>query len=150
MTPEERASRLGAMLRSQRKARQMSLRDLADEIGVSFNTLSRVERGQIPDFKNFNMIVDWLGVPASTFLDPEPQKTGTPEVIARHLRSDPSLTAEAVEKIADLVTDMYRKLSRPKLALHLRAHKAFLPEAGNLLGEVLEDMQNALINEGAG
>lgn len=150
MTSDERASKLGAMLRAQRKASQLSLRDLADLIGVSFNTLSRVERGQIPDFKNFNLIVDWLGVPASTFLDTESGTAGTPELIAHHLRADPNLPADAVQQITELVSDMYRRLSRPKLALQLRAHKAFLPEAGNLLGEVLDDMQATLLNEATG
>ncbi len=150
MTPDERPSKLGAMLRAQRKASQLSLRDLSDLIGVSFNTLSRVERGQIPDFKNFNLIVDWLGVPASNFLDAEANTSGTPELIARHLRADPNLPADAVQKITEIVSDMYRQLSRPQLALHLRAHKAFLPEAGNLLGEVLDDMQATLLNEAAG
>lgn len=150
MTPDERASKLGAMLRAQRKVSQLSLRDLSDLIGVSFNTLSRVERGQIPDFKNFNLIVDWLGVPAATFLHDESGPVATPEIIAHHLRADPNLPADAVEKITELVTEMYRKLSRPQLALQLRAHRAFLPEAGHLLGEVLGDMQATLLNEASG
>ena len=139
---------LGAALRDRRKAKRLSLRDLSEEIGVSFNTLSRVERGYLPDLKNFQLIVDWLGLPADNFLEVAvPDSVPTPEIIARHLQADPSLPREAVEKITELVSEMYRKLSRPQIALHLRAHTTLTPAASQLLGDILGDMQETLSAE---
>lgn len=130
------------MLRGRRRERRQSLRDLAEEIGVSMNTLSRVERGHVPDLKNFQRIVDWLGVPAESFLAAESQPVATPEVIARHLRSDRLLTPDEAAQIAGVVEEMYRKLveERTVLAVQLRSAKTFTPEAGVLLAEILHGM----------
>jgi transcriptional regulator with XRE-family HTH domain len=145
MTDQWNAAELGAMLKSRRRAKRLTLRDLADEIDVSLNTLSRVERGYLPDLRNFQRIVDWLEVPAEIFLEPSKDELTTPEVIARHLRSDQRLSREAASKIAGLVEDMYRNLvEEPKLAVHLRSAKTFTPAAGVLLSEMLSDMQAAL------
>lgn len=139
-------SQLGALLRQRRRERRRSLRDLADEIGVSLNTLSRVERGHVPDLVNFQRIVDWLDVPADTFLEPAHGEASIPEVIARHLRADPRLTDEDAERIAELVAEMYQSLvaDRSSLAMHLRSAKTFTPAAGALLSEILIEMRSSL------
>lgn len=139
---------LGAMLKARRRAKRLSLRDLAAEIGVSLNTLSRVERGHVPDLKNFQRIVDWLEVPAETFLEPTTDAASTPEIIVRHLRSDPRLSGKAVDEIAELVESMYHRLvsEQPKVAIHLRSAKTFTPAAGALLSEILADMQSELLS----
>jgi transcriptional regulator with XRE-family HTH domain len=132
------------MLRARRREKRLSLRDLADQTGVSFNTLSRVERGHVPDIKNFQRIVDWLEVPAETFLEPD-KEPSTPHTIARHLLADRRLSEDAATQIADLVEEMYNKLSgqRP-LAVHLRSAKTFTPGASALLAEILGDMQSKI------
>lgn len=153
-TPDPAASaqpnigQLGATLKARRRAKRLSLRDLAAETGVSLNTLSRVERGHVPDLKNFQRIVDWLEMPAEAFLDVEDQPTSTPEIIARHLRSDPRLSGQAVEQLAELVETMYHRLigEQPTVAIHLRSAKTFTPAAGALLSEILSDMQTALLS----
>lgn len=145
MTDQQNAAKLGAMLKARRRAKRLTLRDLADEIDVSLNTLSRVERGYLPDLRNFQRIVDWLEVPAGIFLEPSSDELTTPEVIARHLRSDQRLSREAASEIAGIVEDMYRSLiEEPRLAIHLRSAKTFTPAAGVLLSEILSDMQAAL------
>lgn len=112
------------------------------------NTLSRVERGFVPDLKNFQRIVEWLGVSADNFLegasaDVTPQ---TPAIIARHLHADSRLSDEAAEQIAGLVDEMYQKLanSRPALAIRLRSAQTFTPAAGVLLAEILSEMSAVL------
>src|SRR3954468_15847515 len=99
----DRKPALGDALRAQRRARRLSLRDLSDEIGVSFNTLSRVERGHVPDLENYRRIAMWLDIPTESFLEPA---SSTPEVITRHLRADKSLSADAAESIASIVQEM--------------------------------------------
>jgi transcriptional regulator with XRE-family HTH domain len=142
------ASGLAASLRKARRARRLSLRDLADQIGVSFNTLSRVERGFWPDLKNYQAIVGWLELPASTFLGPL-ESASTPDVITKHLFSDPLLSAEGAEEIATLVQRMYSKLAEPvpAYAVHMRSAGTFVPAAGNALGQMIENMHSALVAE---
>lgn len=144
--PEPTTSKLGAALKTRRRAKRLTLRDLSDEIGVSFNTLSRVERGHIPDLKNFQRIVDWLDMPAEMFTQ---EDVSTPEVIARHLRSDRRLSEDAATSILKIVDEMYRKLvgERPPLAIHLRSAKTFTPAAGALLAEILKDFQSGILAE---
>jgi transcriptional regulator with XRE-family HTH domain len=147
MSDHGNAQELGAFLKATRRARRLTLRDLADQIDVSFNTLSRVERGHLPDLRNFQRIVDWLEVPAERFLEEPSDEISTPEVIARHLHSDQRLTREAAAKIAALVEEMYHSLAgeRPPVAVHLRSARTFTPAAGILLADILSDMQTAVL-----
>lgn len=58
---------LAACLRTKRGNR--GLREVASEIRtVSIATLSRVERGAVPDLETFLRLCDWLQMPTSTFL----------------------------------------------------------------------------------
>lgn len=134
------------MLRARRRAQQLSLRDLADQIDVSFNTLSRVERGHVPDLRNFQRIVDWLDVPAERFLEPNESGPATLRAIVRHLDTDLRLSKQAAAKIASVVEDMYAELAgtHPAVAVQLRSAQTFTPKAGALLNEILEDMAVAL------
>jgi transcriptional regulator with XRE-family HTH domain len=142
----ERIEELGPMLRARRRAQRLSLRDVADQIDVSFNTLSRVERGHVPDLRNFQRIVDWLGVPAERFLEPEEAGPATVRAIVRHLDTDLQLSKEAAAEIASVVEEMYAELAgaQPPVAVQLRSAKTFTPKAGALLNEILEDMIVAL------
>ncbi len=144
----EPLSQLGVRLKARRREKRLSLRDLADQTGVSFNTLSRVERGHIPDLKNFQRIVDWLEIPPETFFAPDEVAPSTPQSIARHLLADKRLSEDAASKIAEMVNEMYGKLAKePLLAAHLRSAKTFTPEAGAKLAEVLSDIQASIVND---
>ncbi|MHB8465514.1 MAG: helix-turn-helix domain-containing protein [Acidimicrobiales bacterium] len=136
---------LGAILRARRREKHLSLRDLSAEIDVSVNTLSRVERGHVPDLRNFRRIVDWLEVPAERFLE-SAREASTTETIARHLRADRRLPEKAAVQIAEIVEEMYHRLigEQPAVTLHLRSAKTFTPRAGALLAEILTDMQASL------
>jgi transcriptional regulator with XRE-family HTH domain len=145
---QQSISQLGAVLKARRRAKRLSLRDLSAEIGVSLNTLSRVERGHVPDLRNFQRIVDWLDLPAETFLEQPADTVTTPEIIVRHLRSDPRLSGRAVDEIAQLVETLYHRLvnEQPKVAIHLRSAKTFTPAAGALLAEILGEIQSGLLS----
>lgn len=140
---------LGNALRTERRQRRLSLRDLSDEIGVSFNTLSRVERGHVPDVKNFERILAWLGAPGQGLFDVPDDSTDTTQLIARHLYTDERLTPENAKQIVNLVSEIYQKLASPKpaFAVHLRSSQTFVSEAGTLLADVLTDMHTALAEE---
>lgn len=145
---------LSDALKAERRKRRLSLREVSYETGVSVNTLSRVERGYLPDLKNYQRLVDWLEVPADTFLETRRPESiaGTLDLVARHFRADPGLTAEAAEKLTALVQDMYGRLvsERPRLAAHMRSAQTFTPAAGALLADILSDMQATLEDEETG
>jgi len=139
---------LGRLVRSERLKRgRLSLRAAAEQAEVPFNTLARVEKGDLPDLANFRRIVDWLGLPPERFFQPPRIRTEyTPEVIAHHLARDPNLTDAAAEKIAGLVRELYTSLAgtqRP-IRVHLRAAATFKPEASRKLSNLLEQMQQKL------
>ncbi len=78
LTPEDRPAdtpaALGALpriVKAQREARGLSLRAAADEIGISFNSLSRFERGELPDVTGLLAMLRWLGLPLG-WLDDDP------------------------------------------------------------------------------
>ena len=105
MSSETTATELGALLKARRRVRRLTQRDLSDQIGVSLSTLSRLERGYLPDLKNFRLIS------AEHFLQPSAGEISTPEVVVRHLRSGQRPTWEAAAKIATLVEKMYHRLA---------------------------------------
>jgi transcriptional regulator with XRE-family HTH domain len=149
MTHDTAQPQLGEALRTERRKRRMSLRDLADEIGVSFNTLSRVERGHLPELKNYERIVKWLGAPGQSLFEDDRQPTKTTELIAKHVFGDSRLKPEAASEMMNVIQELYAKLAAPQpaFAVHLRSSQTFLPEAGAMLAGVLDDMYAALVDE---
>jgi hypothetical protein len=95
--------------------------------------------------------VDWLGLPSDAFLVAEEERSvDTPQLIARHLRSDPLLRPEEAERIAAAVEEMYRSLvaeRAPVLAVHLRSAKSFTPAAAAAFADVLSEMRTRLERE---
>lgn len=141
---------LGARLRAQRAASGLSLRQLADETGVPYSTLSRVEAGKVPDLTTFRNIVAWLGIPAELFFPtPRVRSESTPDFVAHALRNDPSLTDQARDQLASIFSTMYANLTatHQPVMLHLRADRAFVPEAGTLLADLLQRMEENLLAE---
>lgn len=144
MIDQSRIARLGRVLRARRRSLKLSLRELAQQTGVSLNTLSRVERGHVPDLRNFQKIIDWLELPASTFLEQVPHDTT--ELIAMQLRADRRLSSQAASEISHQVESMYQSRAtelRP-IAAHLRSARLFSPAAGALLAEILAEMEASL------
>lgn len=132
-----------------RQEQGLSLRAAAEQAEVPFNTLSRVEKGHLPDLANFTRIVIWLGLePGIFFTGPRRQRQpNTPERIKHSLLSDPHLTEGAAAQIAALVQNLYEKLATPvgDAEVHLRAHSTFIPDAARQLGILIEHMQNRLL-----
>ena len=139
---------LASLLRQHRAGHGLTLREVAAETGVPYSTLSRVEKGQIPDLATFRNIVEWLGVPADRFFPTTRVRTETtPEAVAHFLRRDPSLNEQAREQLASVFEQMYGALTATKqlVTLHLRADRAFVPEASALLSTLLQTMEAKLL-----
>lgn len=146
-----RVQDLAQLLRDRRATRGLGLRAAAEEAGVSFNTLARVEKGHVPDIETFSRIARWVGHSPAEFLEAASVTLdSTPEVIEAQLRGDPALTTEGAEAIAGLVKELYARLAEPAevaIACHLRAASTFTPEASGLFAELLSEMHGALLAE---
>src|SRR5437879_1027305 len=109
--------RLGALLRERRGGR--GIREVAQEIGISPATLTRVEGGRLPDLATFQKICTWLKINPAELLDiPLPAEEGaeagemsTP-VAAVHLRAERSLPPTAASDLAQLIVVAHRELAR--------------------------------------
>jgi transcriptional regulator with XRE-family HTH domain len=117
---------LGRAIRRKREEQGLSLRDVADETGVSASTLSRIENGTgKPDADNIARLTGWLNVPMERIMSGRqidgdeakavvyfPQES-TPEIVEAHLRADRSLTPETAKALSELFRVAYAQFSHP-------------------------------------
>lgn len=78
------------------------IRVTAEEIGVSPSTLSRIERGYLPDLEIFKLICDWLGVNPGDILGSrvETKRVSLPAV---HFRKEPTTKEDTAKHLAQMI-----------------------------------------------
>lgn len=117
---------LGRAIRRKREDAGLSLRDVADETGVSASTLSRIENGTgKPDADNIARLTAWLNVPMERIMGGRlaegdeakpvvyfPQEA-TPDIVEAHLRADRNLTPETAKALSELFRVAYTQFSHP-------------------------------------
>ena len=119
---------LGAAIRRRREQQGLSLRDVADETGVSASTLSRIENGTgKPDADNIARLAAWLDMPIERVMhhghraatDPKPvvyyPHESTPEIVEAHLRADRHLTPQTAKALSELFRVAYAQFSQPEM-----------------------------------
>lgn len=95
---------LGEELSRRRAARNVSLRDVEEETGVSAATLSRTERGSTPDLDTVEKLANWLGVvvhAGGSQRLPADSDEDLKRTIEVHLRANKSLSPNLARSIAD-------------------------------------------------
>ncbi|MGH9971575.1 MAG: helix-turn-helix domain-containing protein [Pyrinomonadaceae bacterium] len=116
---------LGRAVRRKRDELSFSLRDVADETGVSASTLSRIENGTgKPDADNIARLTAWLDVPMERILGSHSSegeeeravvyypRESMPEIVEAHLRADRNLTSETAAALSELFRVAYAQFSR--------------------------------------
>lgn len=117
---------LGRAIRRRREELELSLRDVADQTGVSASTLSRIENGTgKPDADNIARLTNWLDMPLERILsrsgrdDSNEAKAvvyypheSTPEIVEAHLRADRNLSPETADALSQLFRVAYSQFSR--------------------------------------
>lgn len=98
---------LGRKLNNKRGER--GVREVAKEIGISPATLSRVERGHLPDIETFSKVCSWLGVDPGEILGMKTKEKTNPK-IAVHFRKDKVLEPETAESLAQMILLAQRAL----------------------------------------
>jgi len=116
---------LGSAVRRRREQQNLSLRDVADQTGVSASTLSRIENGTgKPDADNIARLAAWLDMPIERVMhhghrsasDPKPvvyyPHESTPEIVEAHLRADRQLSPETAKALSELFRVAYKQFSQ--------------------------------------
>ena len=118
---------LGRAIRRKREELGLSLRDVADETGVSASTLSRIENGTgKPDADNIARLTGWLDMPMERVMGGRKTEEGTdasavvyfpheatPDIVEAHLRADRNLTPETAKALSELFRVAYQQFSAP-------------------------------------
>jgi len=91
------------------KRADRGIREVAAEIGVSPATLSRVERGHMPDLETFSKICRWLAVDPGEVLGVSASPSDRPQ-IGVHFRKDQALKPETAQALAQLILAAQRAL----------------------------------------
>lgn len=98
---------LGRMVVERRGTK--GVREVAREIGVSPATLSRFERGYLPDLDTFGKICKWLRIDPGEVLGVKPPITAIPKA-AVHFRKDQALEPETAKALANMILAAQRAL----------------------------------------
>src|SRR5258705_12189185 len=93
---------LGDRVRAKRRSKKLSIRQAAEEVGVSAPTISRVERGHLPERENLLRLARWAGVRIDPVLHDYTGRrrnavvhgldASTVEAVELHLRADKNLS----------------------------------------------------------
>lgn len=78
------------------------IREVAEEIGISAATLSRIENGNLPDLNTFPKICKWLNVDPGDVLGTK--KTEIKEAPPSfHLKAEKNLSPEAAQSLSQMI-----------------------------------------------
>ena len=98
---------LGKKLADKRGKR--GVRETAKEIGISHGTLSRLERGYLPDLDTFGKVCGWLGINPNDVLGVRVESSAVPKV-AVHFRKKQALAPETARALAEMILAAQRAL----------------------------------------
>jgi transcriptional regulator with XRE-family HTH domain len=98
---------LGKKLADKRGSK--GVRETAKEIGISHGTLSRLERGYLPDLDAFKKVCAWLGISPNDALGFQAQSQQVPNV-AVHFRKKQVLAPVTAHALAQMILAAQRAL----------------------------------------
>lgn len=105
--PKRTLQSLGRKLKEKRG--DTGIRVVATEIGISPATLSRVERGHLPDLETFSKICKWLNIDPAEILGIKPVESEMPQV-AVHFRKETALSPTTAQALAQLILAAQRAM----------------------------------------
>jgi transcriptional regulator with XRE-family HTH domain len=112
--------RFGERLREVRVKRELTLKDVSQEIDISIPTLSRVERGDAKEIESKTLfaLCDWAKLPLELFQEQVvPVKRvgtvrkdiATPDAVELHLRADKNLNPRTAELLVKMFRAAYQQ-----------------------------------------
>lgn len=122
---------LGRRLQRRRGAHGWSLRDVEEQLGgaITASSLSRIERGAIPDPKNVPLLAKWLELPIELIgwpgqISSDAKDLNTPDVVEVHLRADRNLEPAAAEALSMMFRHLYEGVASGKLTVPMQERKS--------------------------
>ncbi len=114
---------LGKLVHKKRKARKLTLEQVAEQTGVSASTLSRLERQHkyadaesiTPDTRTITAVATWLGLSVEKFLsagESQQIQKSTPDLVEAYLRADRKLDPDAAEKLGMMFRLAYDQFAK--------------------------------------
>lgn len=108
-----------AVINQTRQSQGLSWRGLAQRLGITPSTFTRMAQGRRPDSDTFAVLVAWLGMPAEDFLkrrdvaseDPDPMG-----MISLYLRSARNVRPEDAKALEEIIGAAYRALVKNRKA----------------------------------
>ena len=89
------------------------IRATAKEIGVSPATLSRIERGYLPDLETFRKVCDWLQIdPGEVLGSKVAGRDSSPAAV--HFKKDAVIKPETASALANMILAAQRALTLKK------------------------------------
>ncbi|WP_413989805.1 helix-turn-helix domain-containing protein [Labrys okinawensis] len=88
-------------LRVREKRGEQGIRAAAAEIGISHATLSRVERGFMPDLANYRRICRWLGIEVEAVTGVGASAAASEARV--HFRKKPTVSAKTAQNLAQMI-----------------------------------------------
>lgn len=116
---------LGRAIKRKRLESKMSLRDVANETGVSASTLSRIEHGTgTPDADHIAVLTKWLDMPVERVMNTKSEENEAaavvffphepvPDIVEAHLRADPNLDPATAKALGELFRVAYKQMAAP-------------------------------------
>ena len=108
---------LHSALDSERVARDLNWKDVAQQSGVSASTLTRLSQGRRPDVDSLAALASWLRMPADSFMAPRVRAFGAASPltqISALLHDDPNLNSEGAAALEELIKATYKRLRKAK------------------------------------
>lgn len=99
---------LGTKLVEERGDR--GVREVAQEIGISPATLSRIENGHVPDLQTFKRICDWLKIEPGEILGAKPSGNDKLQA-AVHFKKQQALSPKTAKSLANMILAAQRSIS---------------------------------------
>lgn len=97
---------LGRRVAKHRETLGLGIRAAAKEIGISHPTLSRIERGHLPDLENYQRICRWLGEDVDSNMMPSAGLSSSTEasVVAEvHFRKRATVSPKTAQALAQMI-----------------------------------------------
>jgi transcriptional regulator with XRE-family HTH domain len=111
------AKNLKERLVAKRRDEHLSLRQIAQQTGVSVPTVSRVLRGHIPERENLLKLAQWVDMPIGAARISSERNhlvhapnVSTVQAVELHLRADKGLKGEDADVLVDLFKIAYERL----------------------------------------
>lgn len=115
--------RIALQIRAKRRESDTSLREAAEDSGISAATLSRLERGlsaTLPDAQTLTKLAVWLEISVDALIGEEfsrseqstPRESTLPELVEVHLRAEKNLAPETAQALAQMFRALYEQAKR--------------------------------------